>query len=75
MSVRIPYHASISTDGFAFTSQMSLSSPALCRALHQTVLTSTLQFGIFCCSQLVDARIYSARHPLSIGAGQAGTPE
>ena len=29
MSVRIPYHASISTDGFAFTSQMSLSSHAL----------------------------------------------
>ena len=50
-------------------------SPALCRALHQTVLTSTLLFGIFCCSKLVDARIYSARHPLSIGAGQAGTPE
>ena len=71
MSVRIPYHASISADGFAFRSQMSLSSHALVLSASNSTALSVLYsvFGIFCCSQLVvDARIYRVRGILYLSA-------
>ena len=71
MSVRIPYHASISADGFAFRSQMSLSSHALVLSASNSTALSLLYsvFGIFCCIQLVvDARIYRVRGILYLSA-------
>ena len=63
MSVRIPYHASISTDGFAFRSQMSLSSHALVLFAVASNTTTLYYVFLYLCIYII-CNLYSVFHTL-----------